>query len=154
MQAEQSGLKKNLSRNKRKPIMRQNISSGSPFEKPIGFSRAVRTGNRIVVSGTAPIAPDGKTAHPGNMYRQTLRCLDIIREAIEAAGGSLEDVIRTRVYLTDAERWQDAASAHGKIFGDIRPACTFVEVSRLIDPAWLVEIEAECVVINDDASMC
>jgi enamine deaminase RidA (YjgF/YER057c/UK114 family) len=131
--------------------MRQNISSGSPFEKPIGFSRAVRIGSRIAVSGTAPIAADGSVAHPGDMYRQTLRCLDIIREAIEAAGGCLADVIRTRVYLTDADRWQDAASAHGKIFGDIRPACTFVEVSRLIDPAWLVEIEAECVVINDDA---
>ncbi|MCB2169011.1 MAG: RidA family protein [Deltaproteobacteria bacterium] len=131
--------------------MRQNISSGSPFEKPIGFSRAVRIGSRIAVSGTAPIAADGSVAHPGDMYRQTLRCLDIIREAIEAAAGCLADVIRTRVYLTDADRWQDAASAHGKIFGDIRPACTFVEVSRLIDPAWLVEIEAECVVINDDA---
>jgi len=132
--------------------MRQNISSGSPFEKPIGFSRAVRIGNRISVAGTAPIAPDGTVAHPGDMYRQTLRCLDIIREAIEAAGGGLGDVIRTRVYLTDAERWQDAASAHGKIFGDIRPACTFVEISRLIDPEWLVEIEAECVVMNDDTS--
>ena len=128
--------------------MRQNISSGSPFEKPIGFSRAVRIGNRIAVSGTAPIAPDGTTAHPGDMYGQTLRCLDIIRDAIEAAGGGLGDVIRTRVYLTDAEQWQDAASAHGKIFGDIRPACTFVEVSRLIDPEWLVEIEAECVVTD------
>jgi enamine deaminase RidA (YjgF/YER057c/UK114 family) len=128
--------------------MRQNISSGSPFEKPIGFSRAVRIGERIVVSGTAPIATDGTTAHPGDMYGQTLRCLEIIREAIEKAGGRLGDVIRTRVYLTDAERWQDAASAHGKIFGDIRPACTFVEVKRLIDPDWLVEIEAECVVIG------
>ena len=113
---------------------RQNISSGSPFEKPIGFSRAVRMGDRIVVAGTAPIAADGSTAHPGDMYGQTLRCLEIVREAIEKAGGGLGDVIRTRVYLTDAERWQDAASAHGKIFGDIRPACTFVEVSRLIDP--------------------
>jgi len=112
----------------------------------------VRIGNRIAVSGTAPIAADGSVAHPGDMYRQTLRCLDIIREAIEAADGRLTDVIRTRVYLTNADRWQDAASAHGKIFGDIRPACTFVEVSRLIDPEWLVEIEAECVVIDDDAS--
>ena len=132
--------------------MRQNISSGSPFEKPIGFSRAVRMGDRIAVAGTAPIAQDGTTALPGDMYLQTLRCLDIIREAIEAADGRLTDVIRTRVYLTDADRWQDAASAHGKIFGDIRPACTFVEVSRLIDPEWLVEIEAECVVIDKDAS--
>jgi len=131
--------------------MRQNISSGSPFEKPIGFSRAVRMGDRIVVSGTAPIATDGATAHPGDMYRQTLRCLAIIREAIEAGGGRLEDVIRTRVYLTDADRWQEAAQAHGEVFGDIRPACTFVEVSRLIDPAWLVEIEAECVAMHHDA---
>ncbi len=132
-------------------MRRQNISSGSPFEKPIGFSRAVRMGERIAVSGTAPIAPDGSTAHPGNMYGQTLRCLEIIREAIEKAGGGLKDVIRTRVYLTDAERWQDAASAHGIVFGEIRPACTFIEVKRLIDPDWLVEIEAECVVIDDDA---
>ena len=132
-------------------MKRQNISSGSPYEKPIGFSRAVRIGDRIAVSGTAPIAADGTTAHPGDMYGQALRCLEIIREAVEKAGGRLENVIRTRVFLTDAERWQDAASAHGKLFGDIRPACTFVEVRRLIDPDWLVEIEAECVVIDDDA---
>ena len=129
---------------------RRNISSGSPFEKPIGFSRAVRIGNRIVVSGTAPIAADGTTAHPGDMYQQTLRCLEIIREALEEAGAGLGDVIRTRVYLTDADRWQDAASAHGKIFGDIRPACTFVEIARLIAPDWLVEIEAEAVISSPD----
>ena len=127
-------------------MQRQNISSGSPFEKPIGFSRAVRMGDRIAVSGTAPIAADGTTAYPGDMYQQTLRCLEIIREALEKAGAGLGDVIRTRVYLTDADRWQDAASAHGKIFGDIRPACTFIEVKRLIDPEWLVEIEAEAVI--------
>ncbi len=126
-------------------MQRQNISSGSPFEKPIGFSRAVRMGDRIVVSGTAPIAADGTTAYPGDMYQQTLRCLEIIQEALEKAGAGLGDVIRTRVYLTDADRWQDAASAHGKIFGDIRPACTFVEIARLIAPDWLVEIEAEAV---------
>ena len=127
-------------------MQRQNISSGSPFEKPIGFSRAVRMGDRIAVSGTAPIAADGTTAHPGDIYQQTLRCLEIIREALEKAGAGLGDVIRTRVYLTDADRWQDAASAHGKIFSDIRPACTFIEVKRLIDPDWLVEIEAEAVI--------
>ncbi len=127
-------------------MQRQNISSGSPFEKPIGFSRAVRMGDRIAVSGTAPIAADGTTAYPGDMYQQTLRCLEIIREALEKAGAGLGDVIRTRVYLTDADRWQDAASAHGKIFGDIRPACTFIEVNSLIDPEWLVEIEAEAVI--------
>ncbi|MDJ0720803.1 MAG: RidA family protein [Desulfobacterales bacterium] len=125
---------------------RQNISSGSPFEKPIGFSRAVRIGDRIAVAGTAPIAADGNTAYPGDMYQQTLRCLEIIQEALEKAGASLDDVIRTRVYLTDADRWEEAASAHGKLFGDIRPACTFVEVNRLIDPEWLVEIEVEAVV--------
>ncbi|MDJ0808895.1 MAG: RidA family protein [Desulfobacterales bacterium] len=127
-------------------MQRQNISSGSPFEKPIGFSRAVRMGDRIVVSGTAPIATDGTTAYPGDMYQQTLRCLEIIQEALEKAGAVMGDVIRTRVYLTDADRWQDAASAHGKIFGDIRPACTFVEIARLIAPDWLVEIEAEAVI--------
>ena len=127
-------------------MQRQNISSGSPFEKPIGFSRAVRMGDRIVVSGTAPIATDGTTAYPGDMYQQTLRCLEIIQEALEKAGAVMGDVIRTRVYLTDADRWQDAASAHVKIFGDIRPACTFVEIARLIAPDWLVEIEAEAVI--------
>jgi enamine deaminase RidA (YjgF/YER057c/UK114 family) len=125
---------------------RQNISSGSPFEEPIGFSRAVRTGDRIVVAGTAPIAPDGTTACPGDMYGQARRCLEIIREAIEAAGGQLRDVVRTRVLLTDADRWQEAARAHGEVLGAVRPACTFVEVQRLIDPDWLVEIEADAMV--------
>ncbi len=126
-------------------MQRQNISSGSPFEKPIGFSRAVRIGGRIAVAGTAPIAPDGSTAHPCDMHGQTRRCLEIIREAIEKAGGRLKDVIRTRVYLTDADRWREAGRAHGEIFGDIRPVCTFIEVKRLIEPDWLVEIEAEAV---------
>jgi enamine deaminase RidA (YjgF/YER057c/UK114 family) len=123
--------------------MRKNISSGSPYEKSVGFSRAVRIGKRISVSGTAPIADDGSAAFPGDAYRQTRRCLDIIKQAIEEAGGSLTDVIRTRVYLTKAETWSEVAKAHGEYFSSIRPACTFVEVSRLIDPQWLVEIEAE-----------
>lgn len=123
--------------------MRKNISSGSPYEEPIGFSRAVRIGDRICVSGTAPIAPDGSTTAPGDVYLQTKRCLDIIKKAIEDAGGSLPDVIRTRVYLTDAQTWKEAAKAHGEFFSTIKPACTFVEVSGLINPDWLVEIEAE-----------
>jgi enamine deaminase RidA (YjgF/YER057c/UK114 family) len=123
--------------------MRKSISSGSPYEAPIGFSRAVRIGNRICVSGTAPIAEDGSPAFPGDPYLQTKRCLDIIRQAITEAGGTLADVIRTRVYLTDAETWQEVAKAHGEYFSAIRPACTFVEVSRLVDPQWLVEIEAD-----------
>ena len=123
-------------------MVHQKISSGSPFEKPIGFSRALRTGNRILVSGTAPIAEDGSAAFPGDVYRQTRHCLQIIENAIIAAGGKLEDVIRTRVYLTNGDTWKDAGRAHGEFFSNIRPASTFIEVSRLIDPEWLVEIEA------------
>ena len=122
---------------------RTNISSGSPFEGSIGFSRAVKIGNTIAVSGTAPIARDGTTAAPGDVYGQTLRCLEIIKQAVEDAGGTIECVIRTRVMLTDISRWKDAARAHGEMFGVIKPACTFVEVSGLINKEWLVEIEAD-----------
>ncbi|MGD8703072.1 MAG: RidA family protein [Desulfosarcina sp.] len=127
-------------------MQKQMISSGSPFEKTIGFSRAVRIGNTIAVSGTAPIAPGGGAAYPGDLYRQTRTCIEIIKDAIERAGGRLEDVIRTRIMLSDIDRWQEAARAHGEFFGRIRPASTFVEVSRLIDADWLVEMEADCIV--------
>lgn len=127
-------------------MARQLISSGSPFEPTIGFSRAVRAGNLIAVSGTAPIAPGGGTAYPGNLYGQTRTCLDIIKAAVEKAGGRLEDVVRTRIMLSDIDQWREAARAHGEVFGDIRPACTFVEVSRFIDADWMVEIEADAVV--------
>ena len=106
----------------------------------------MRVGNTISVSGTAPIAPGGGTAFPGNLYEQTRTCITIIKDAIEKAGGRLEDVIRTSIMLTDIDRWQEAAKAHGEFFGEIRPACTFVQVSRFIDPDWLVEIEVDCVV--------
>ena len=127
-------------------MSRINITSGSPFEKPVGYSRAVRIGNHIAISGTAPIAPDGSASYPGDLYKQTVRCLDIIFQAIRDAGGKPEHIIRTRVYLTDISLWKEAAKAHGESFSDIRPACTFVEVSRLIDSEWLVEIEADCIV--------
>jgi enamine deaminase RidA (YjgF/YER057c/UK114 family) len=127
-------------------MTRTNISSGSPYEKPIGFSRATRIGNTIAVAGTAPVAPDGSTASPGDAYGQTKRCLEIIQKAIEDAGGRLEDVIRTRVMLTDISQWEAAAKAHGEMFGDIRPACTFMEVSKFIKDDWLVELEADCLV--------
>ena len=132
--------------------MRKLVSSGSPFEKPIGFSRAVNVNGTIAVSGTAPIAEDGTTACPGDVYGQTLRCLEIIRQAIEAAGGRMENVIRTRVMLTDISVWEDAARAHGEVFGEIRPASTFVEVSRFINEEWLVEIEATAQIetVSDD----
>ena len=126
-------------------MKRTNISSNSPFESGIGFSRAVRIGNQIAVAGTAPILEDGSTAFPGDVYQQTKRCLQIMEEAIIQAGGRLEDVIRTRIYLKDVSRWKEAAKAHGEFFTNIRPACTFLEVSRFIDADWLVETEADCV---------
>jgi enamine deaminase RidA (YjgF/YER057c/UK114 family) len=126
--------------------MRRRISSGSQYEQPIGLSRAVRIGPWIAVSGTAPLAADGTTAHPGDVYGQTKRCLEIMMRAIEEAGGSVEHVIRTRVMLVDIATWKDAARAHGEVFSEIRPACTFVQISRFIDAAWLVETEADCYV--------
>jgi len=115
------------------------------MEKPIGFSRAVRVGDFIAVSGTAPIQ-NGQTACPGDVYGQTKVTLEIIKKAVEDAGGRLEDVIRTRIFLTDIKRWEDAAKAHGEFFGDIRPATTFAEVSGLIKEDWLVETEADAIV--------
>ena len=125
--------------------MRQQVSSGSPYEPQIGFSRAVRVGPFVAVSGTAPIAPDGSVAAPDDLYGQTKRCLEIIAQAIAEAGLTLEDVIRTRVMLTDISRWKEAARAHGEFFSAVRPASTFVEVKGLIDRGWLVEIEADCI---------
>ena len=130
-------------------MVRKNISSGSPYEKPIGFSRAVRIGNIISVSGTAPIASDGSTAYPNNLYGQTKQCLEIIKKAIEDAGGNLTNVIRTRIMLTDISKWKEAAQAHGEFFSEIKPACTFLEVNRFVDPNWLIEVEADCVMDND-----
>lgn len=125
--------------------MRRLVSSGSTFEPRIGFSRAVRVGQVLAVSGTAPIAPDGGVACPGDLYGQTKRCLEIVAGAIADAGLPLAAVVRTRVMLTDISRWEESARAHGEFFGDIRPATTFVEVKGFVDPAWLVEIEADCV---------
>lgn len=128
--------------------MRKLISSGSPMEKPIGFSRAVRCGNHIFVAGTAPMMEDGTTASPGNMYAQMKRCLEISRQAIEEAGGSIKDVVRTRIFLTDISKWEEAAKAHGEFFSEIRPASTFVEVSGLIRKDWLVETEMDCLITD------
>lgn len=125
--------------------MRTLISSGSPLEPQIGFSRAVRAGNLLAVAGTAPIAADGSVAAPGDVYGQTRRCLEIIAAAVAEAGMRLDDVIRTRIMLTCIDNWRDAARAHGEYFAAIKPACTFVEVTRFIDPGWLVEVEADCV---------
>ena len=125
---------------------RQLVSSGSAFEPKIGFSRAVRVGPFISVSGTAPLAPDGGTASPGDLYAQTKRCLEIIEKAINDAGGKREHVVRTRLFLKEMNNWQDAGRAHGEFFKDIRPASTMVQIVQAIDPAWLVEIEADAIV--------
>lgn len=122
------------------------ITSNSPFEPEIGFSRAARYGNIIAVSGTAPINNDGSTAYRGDLYKQTKYCIEIIKQAIEQAGGKLENTIRTRIMLRDITKWKDAAKAHGEYFSSIRPASTFVEISKLINEDWLVEIEADCIV--------
>jgi enamine deaminase RidA (YjgF/YER057c/UK114 family) len=124
---------------------RKNITYDQPLENEIGFSRAVRIGNIIAVTGTAPIAKDGSVHSPGDVYEQAKRCLEIVRDVIEKAGGRLEDVIRTRVFLKDVSRWREAAEAHGEFFSEIRPATTFVEVSRFVDSEWLIEIEADAV---------
>ncbi len=127
-------------------MKRQNVSSGSPYEPVIGFSRAVRIGNMVSVSGSAPIGPDGKNFGIGDPAAQTRRCIEIIRLALEKAGASLNDVIRTRIFFTRQQDWQAIGKAHGELFGNIRPASTTVVVAALLDDQWLVEIEADAVV--------
>ncbi|MFJ6754690.1 MULTISPECIES: RidA family protein [unclassified Streptomyces] len=124
---------------------RQTVGSGSPLEPEIGFSRAVRAGAYVAVAGTAPIGEDGSTVGPGDVHAQTVRCLDIAERALREAGACLADVVRTRIMLTDVTQWKEAARAHGERFASIRPATTFVEVSRFIDPEWLVEVEMDAV---------
>src|SRR5262249_36853143 len=123
---------------------RQCASSGSKWEPIVGYSRAVRSGANIAVTGTVGINADG--TYPNTIYGQAQRSLQIIRTAIEALGGTLENVIRTRIFVTDIKQWQEVAKAHGEVFGEIRPATTLVEVARLIDTEALIEIEADAVV--------
>jgi enamine deaminase RidA (YjgF/YER057c/UK114 family) len=127
-------------------MTRQLVSSGSYLEPVIGFSRAVRVGNMVVVGGTAPIRPEGGTAAIGDVYGQTKRCLEIVAKALADAGAGLEHVTRTRIILTDIALWKDAARAHAELFGTIRPVTTLMQVTAFVDPDWLVEIEAEAVV--------
>ncbi|WP_374525653.1 RidA family protein [Sphingopyxis sp.] len=125
---------------------RRNHSSASPFEPVYGYSRAVRVGNRVDVAGCAPIEPDGSST-PGDAGAQAARCLAIIGEALEALGGSFADVVRTRMYITDAADADRVGHAHGAVFKDIRPAATMLVIPALIRPEWKVEIEAEAVIL-------
>ena len=125
--------------------MRQLISSGSPYEPKVGISRAVRVGPIITVAGTAPLGPDGRTVGRGDPAAQARRCLEIIGTALESAGASLRDVVRTRILLTRIADWEAVAMVHGEFFRDIRPVNTIMQVSRFIDPDWLLEIEADAV---------
>jgi len=126
--------------------MRTLVSSGSPYEPRIGSSRAVRAGDVVSVAGTAPIGPDGRTVGVGDAAAQARRCLEIIAAALDTAGASLGHVVRTRILLTRIDDWDAVARVHGEVFGDVRPACTVMQIARFVDPDWLVEIEADAVV--------
>ena len=122
---------------------RRRVSSGSPYEPVIGISRAVRAGRLIAVAGTAPLGPEGQTVGRGDAEAQARRCFEIVARALEDLGASLSDVVRTRILLTRIEDWERVARVHGEFFREARPVNTIMQVTRFIDPEWLVEVEAD-----------
>ena len=127
-------------------MSRQRISSGGPWEEIVGYSRAVRVGNHVYVAGTTSTNADGSVYGVGDPAAQVQRCFEIIAAALAEAGATLEDVVRTRMFVTDISRWEEYGRAHGAVFGAIRPAATMVEVAALISPEHLVEIEVDAVI--------
>jgi enamine deaminase RidA (YjgF/YER057c/UK114 family) len=130
------------------PVERRLISSGSPYERVVGYSRAVQVGDRVFVAGCAPIMADGSDP-PSDSYAQAKRCIEIIEAALAEAGASLADIVRTRVYLTPEADFDEFGRAHGEAFGEIRPANTTVVVAALVNRSWLLEVEAEAVLTHE-----
>ena len=122
------------------------VKTGTEWEPLVGYCRAVRVGAHVAVSGSAPVDANGELVGPGDMYAQSRRCIEIVAAALAEAGAGLEHVVRTRIFVTDIDRWKEVAKAHREFFADITPACSMVEVSRLIGPGMLVEIEADAII--------
>jgi isochorismate pyruvate lyase len=126
----------------------QRVHTGAPWEREVGYCRAVRAGDHVFVSGTAPVADDGSVHAPGDAYLQARRCLEIIARALLAVGADARAVVRTRMFVTDIARWAEYGRAHREFFGEHPPATSMVQVQQLIDPAMLIEIEADAVVVS------